>query len=576
MDSHQDKQFARMVVGLGLLQREDLQKYWVLHTKTGTPLPKLLLNDKLLNIEQISLVNQHLAASISGSRRVPTTEHNSKPASSVGSAEIQQRTFGRYRIIEEIGRGGMGFVYKAQDHKLGRVVALKVSRNPSEEKNAARFQREAQVMAKLKHPGIINIYDIGHEQGRDFFTMEFISGTDLGSLLVQNPPITKLLEILQQVAQAVHHAHLQGIIHRDLKPSNIMVAKSGQALVLDFGLAKELANHDMLSQSHEIVGTLQYMSPEQVNTDTKEIDAKSDVYALGAILYHILVGHPPFTGDNAINVLYKISVNEPIAPTYLQSQINKDLEAICLKALEKRKRDRYQNASHFAQDLTNYLTGKPVTAKPATWLTRSKKWIGRHRVISILVSTALIVFIAMWGAFIYQLTKERDIAQENETKAVQNAQLAQENLVHAYFSAAKSQMASARLNSKGKDYYRAQTQLKAAIADLQKIKKLNPSPSLQKEVKHFRSLLDTFATYQIGINLAVAHKEKKFPIQHVRTQEISWKYGMLVYPNSNTLKVWNYQQQKYVGEICTLTRVRHASISRDNQYLVIADYSQTL
>ena len=275
------------------------------------------------------------------------------------SHSTAQRQFGRYQIIQEIGRGGMGVVYKAHDPELERTVALKVLLAP--EKFLDRFAREAKATASLRHPNIVSVYDIGRTGQQHFFTMDFIDGISLKKLYQLAPlSIEQIVAVLSKVARAVDYANEQGIIHRDLKPSNIMIDGNKQPKVMDFGLAKMEKASKRLSQTGMMIGTLEYMSPEQAQGNPRHIDKRSDVYGLGAILYELLTGIPPFTGNSSYEVIYKIANKKPAPPRQTNRNIPKDLETICLKALAKNMQARYQSAKEFAEDLERFARSEPI------------------------------------------------------------------------------------------------------------------------------------------------------------------------------------------------------------------------
>ena len=341
----------------------------------------------------------------------------------------QTQQFGRYQIVKELGRGGMGVVYEAVDPKLKRNVALKIiGQTIMDDRSRIRFEREASLMARLDHTNIVKIFDIGEEHGRYFFTMELLSGPNLGKLLETNLPLPQLVPLLLHATRAVHYAHQQGIIHRDLKPANIMVINETMPKVMDFGLAKEVQGAgQQLSQSHEIVGTPEYMSPEQVGGNTKEIDAQSDVYALGIILYQMLTGKTPFASSNPMNMLYRIAYVEPTPPSRIYPKISKELEAICLKAIEKEKNQRYLTAAQLADDLQNYLDGRPISATPVTPAIRLKKWVRRHRVVTLgVIALALLAIIATFASM-YEINRQKNMAVASEQRALASEQRALAN-----------------------------------------------------------------------------------------------------------------------------------------------------
>lgn len=309
-----------------------------------------------------------------------------------------RKNFGRYRILEEIGRGGMGRVYKAHDPELDRVVALKMllSGETAREEEIQRFLREAKATARLRHPNIVAVYDMGNHEGAYFFTMDFIEGTSLKALLEKSRlGFPEILHIMVRVCDAIHYAHTNDIIHRDLKPANIML-DGREPKVMDFGLAKMIKDSAKLSHSGMILGTLQYMAPEQAQGDPNAIDARSDVYALGVVLYEMLTGKPPFDGDSAFSIIHKIMTQNPVPPKQLRKSVPVSLQNICMKALAKKKEDRYHSAKEMAQDLEKFSRGKAVAVRAATGAPKAKKSKVMWSALAILV-ILLVVAVAVAG-----------------------------------------------------------------------------------------------------------------------------------------------------------------------------------
>jgi eukaryotic-like serine/threonine-protein kinase len=276
---------------------------------------------------------------------------------------------GNFQLQEELGRGGMGVVYKAWDAELGRHVALKMilrgmHATPTD---LARFRVEAGAAAALSHPNIVPIYQVGEHEGQPFFVMKLIEGRTLAELVKHGPlPPRRAAEILLSVARAVEHAHDRGVLHRDLKPANILLDGGEQPLVTDFGLAKRTGSSASLTGTGAILGTPSYMAPEQADSNPDAIRNTTDVYSLGAILYEMLTGRPPFLAASPVDTLLLVRSEEPVRPRLLNPSIDPDLELICRKCLEKRPEHRYAGAGELARDLEAYLAGEPVTARTSS------------------------------------------------------------------------------------------------------------------------------------------------------------------------------------------------------------------
>ncbi|MHC5080579.1 MAG: protein kinase domain-containing protein, partial [Planctomycetota bacterium] len=320
-------------------------------------------------------------------------------AAKAGPAE--SGVLGPYQILEEIGRGGMGVVYKAFHPALKRTVALKVltAGEDASEESISRFHREAEAVAKLgHHPNIVPVYDIGREGRLHYFAMHFVEGKPLDKMIDDGEIAPKRAAVMaKKLADALHHAHENGVLHRDVKPGNIIVTKEGEPQLTDFGLAKDVEAESSMTVSGVTIGTPQYMPPEQADGRLDDIDESSDVFSLGATLYEMLAFHPPFDGATLVEVIRKVLEKDPPSPRKVNATIDRDLETICLKCLEKEPKKRYGNAKALAKDLGRYIEGAPILARPATTWEKLWKRVRRNRALSI--SLAVIVLLLAGGGF---------------------------------------------------------------------------------------------------------------------------------------------------------------------------------
>ena len=307
---------------------------------------------------------------------------------------LPMETLGQYELLEEVARGGMGVVYKARQTQLNRTVALKMilTGQLAHETEIQRFRTEAAAAAGLEHPGIVPILEIAEEEGFHYYTMSFVEGESLAQRLERAPlPHEQAASFMQKVSTAIAYAHQHRVLHRDLKPANILIDGDGHPKITDFGLAKSLDGEHDLTATGEILGTLQFMAPEQAAARHDQVAETADVYSLGAILYCCLTGNPVFTSTSHIELLLQVLEQEPTSLRRLVPKVPTDLEAICLRCLEKDPKRRYQTAQELVEDLDRYLAREPIQATARSFQNRARRWIRQKPLLAAHVGALLLV-----------------------------------------------------------------------------------------------------------------------------------------------------------------------------------------
>jgi serine/threonine-protein kinase len=338
-----------------------------------------------------------------------------------------------YRILGELGRGGMGVVYKARQLGLNRLVALKMilAANHADERQRARFHTEAEAVARLQHPNIVQIHEVGEQEGLPYFSLEFVDGEPLDKKIAGIPQAPReAAQMIETLARAMHFAHQRGIVHRDLKPANILMTRDGVPKISDFGLAKRLEEGgSSQTKSGSIIGTPSYMAPEQARGDIRSVGPLSDLYALGAILYELLTGRPPFQGANAMDTVTRVTRDEPVPPARVQPKTPLDLETICLKCLQKEPARRFADCFEVAEDLHRFLAGEPILARPVGHIERLSRWCRRNPTLAAATAAILLLLLVVsvgstWAAFAIRAQKE--LAEQNALQARASEIIAQQ------------------------------------------------------------------------------------------------------------------------------------------------------
>ncbi len=455
-----EKMLAEKAISSKLLTPEQLNECFraIDESPESRSLTDVLLEKKFLTEEQLRSIVQDPRGKTSATMMSVGSPAPSQapPPFPHDSATTKRWIFGRYHIVSELGRGGMGVVYRAKDPQLQREIAIKMLLHEEEGSQEAvqRFEREARAAANLNHPNIVHIHDIGVVDGRHYFTMDFVDGSSLDEMLddvrlptaaTMRPAATipdsgpvpeplperptrqvaktrkrevvdKGIRILVQIARALHQAHAQGIIHRDLKPENILLTADGSPKLTDFGLAKEYRKNEdgrkKMTVTGTVMGTPWYMSPEQAAGEIDRLGPASDIFSLGVILYELITGTRPFNEDTVPATLHAVMEKDPVPPRRVQPALHKDLQTVCLKSLAKEPYRRYHTAVAFAEDLERYLAGEPIAARPTSLTYLVWKRVQKHRYVASVVFAGVLALVLGGGAALWGWSRYRDASTE--------------------------------------------------------------------------------------------------------------------------------------------------------------------
>jgi len=337
---------------------------------------------------------------------------DNKDDEAFGPTIARIKDFGDYELLEEIGHGGQGVVYRTRQKSLNRIVALKVIglAHWATEAHVKRFRREAEAAASLNHPCIVPIYEVGERDGACYFSMGLVEGGQLDAVARQEPiPIRHAAELVAKLARTVFYAHEHGILHRDIKPGNILLDPRGEPHLTDFGLARLVETESTVTRTLEVLGTPSYMAPEQAAGNNAQLTSATDIYGLGAVLYHLLTGHPPFAAGTTYETVRLVLDTEPRQPRLLNPKVDRDLATICLKCLDKDPKRRYSSALALAEDLERWLKHEPIQARRTGLLTRGRKWVRRNPSIAVMATMLLVLAIPL-GVMTWRTQSERPTA----------------------------------------------------------------------------------------------------------------------------------------------------------------------
>lgn len=402
--------------------------------KAGAAQGRSPFRDRAAAFEVLAGTNSLEADSVAGHSESESVHSGEPPAPGISSPSARAgaiprpRRFGDYELLDEIARGGMGVVYRARQLSLNRTVAVKMilSGAFANDEFIQRFRAEAEAAAGLQHPNIVAIHEVGQCDGQHYFSMDYVEGRNLAALTREKPlSAPRAAGYLRAIAEAIHYAHQRGTIHRDLKPSNVLIDLADQVRITDFGLAKQIHGDLEITTTGQVLGSPNYLPPEQASGRHGEVGVRSDVYSLGAILYHLLTGRPPFVAGTLHDTLLLVLQSEPVSPRLLNPSVPSDLETICLKCLEKNPADRYPSAAALADELRRFLRDEPILARPVPAAEKCWRWCRRNPVVASLgVATGVLLAALAVGSPIAAIHIDRQRRQ-----AAWNADQSRQRLV---------------------------------------------------------------------------------------------------------------------------------------------------
>lgn len=508
-----------------------------------------------------------------------------------------QKEFGDYRLLKEIARGGMGVVYQARQVSLDRLVAVKMilAGELATPQFVQRFRTEAAAAAVLHHPNIVAIHEVGVHAGQHYFSMDFVDGPSLAVLVGHQPlPARRAAQYLKTIAEAIHYAHEQGILHRDLKPSNVLIDANDQPRITDFGLARRLEGETSLTLSGQMIGSPNFMPPEQATARHGKVGRYSDVYALGGILYHLLTARPPFQADSLEVVISQVLTAEPISPRLLNASVPRDLETICLKCLEKEPARRYASAQALADELGRFLENKPILARPTGPFGRTQRWCRRKPALATALGAVVLVTVVGFAGILLQWRRadqQRLNAESSGLLARQNAYAADMNLAQRALEANDERTAKRLLDNHRPDGKSATDLRGWEWRYLWQLCQADESVSLQTN----SGSIGTVAISQDGRVMAVKTKGDKVAVWDLTTKRLTTKLpgsasieilglspgGSLLAVGSRdargeqTVEVWDVQARRIGNTLRQPSQPRSLAFSPDGQLLATFEHYGT-
>lgn len=571
MSTQDNVLFLQVAVKKGYLNSQQAASIFSQNNNNDSLL-SFLKNNSILSSQQIRDIQTFLQSHHHDSTSRGITDNLNTPA------PLKQKNIDRYQVLQELGRGGMGTVYKCWDSKLQRTIALKTLLHRGDVNSISRFLVEIRATIQLHHPNIIRIYEVGEENGVHFFTMDYLNGMSFHELIHEKKiGLRKSIQMIIKIAKALDYAHNQGIIHRDLKPTNVMVDNNMEPFVVDFGLAKMVGQNNQITESGTVLGTPHYMAPEQATGSVRSIDTRTDIYALGVILYEAITGKLPFYSNNRVELMVKIVEKTPPRPSRSNKRISKHLDAICFKAMAKEKEKRYGSANDFAEDLERYINGQPPQAFQESKQSTSKWPI----ILTVVFVVASLLLYMQQAQPVQQTQTTSQISTASQTKIASNEKL--DNLIKACFDGAELDLDKQQINDDELTYILQKIPQLTSL-NLSRVKTINGS-----SFEHLARFKDTLVRLDLKAcsveNKYLVHLQKLKVLNRIDFEETNFdKSGLFHLKDMQQLQSLDLSGSKiasliYIKNLHQLQRLELAETNIDNddlRHIVHLDKLRTL